>query len=43
MGYDTYAMLPMPYGIAAGWFWGSIILFGIAGWLTGLMLKEKKA
>jgi hypothetical protein len=43
MGYATYAMLPMPYSLALGWFLGSIVIFGIAGWLTGLIITEKKA
>jgi hypothetical protein len=41
MGYATYAMLPMPYGLAVSWFLGSIVEYGIAGWLTGLIIKEK--
>ncbi|MGA2297518.1 MAG: hypothetical protein ABSG15_08230 [FCB group bacterium] len=41
MGYSTYAMLPMPYGLAVSWFIGSIVEYGIAGWLAGLIIKEK--
>lgn len=40
MGYTTYAMLPMPYALAAAWFWGAIVIYGIAGWITGLIVKE---
>jgi len=41
MGYSTYAMLPMPYGLAIGWFLGAIITYGIAGWIAGMIMKEK--
>ena len=42
MGYATYAMLPMPYGLAIGWFLGAIVEYGVAGWITGMIIKEKK-
>jgi hypothetical protein len=41
MGYGTYAMFPMPYALAISWFFGSIVIYGISGWLTGLIIKEK--
>jgi len=41
MGYATYAMFPIPYSLAISWFFGSIVIYGIAGWLTGLIVKEK--
>lgn len=40
MGYATYVMIPMPYGLALGWFLGSIVEYGIGGWLAGLIIKE---
>ncbi len=43
MGYGSYAMIPMPYSLALGWFLGALVIFGIAGWLTGLIVTEKKA
>ncbi|MBM2813565.1 MAG: hypothetical protein HW421_327 [Ignavibacteria bacterium] len=43
MGYSTYAMLPMPYALAFSWFIGCIIIYGIAGLVLGLIMKEKKA
>jgi hypothetical protein len=42
MGYSTYAMLPIPYALAASWFWGSIVIYGIAGGITGLLIKENE-
>jgi len=41
MGYSTYGMIPIPYALAASWFWGSVVIFGIAGWVTALIIKEK--
>ena len=40
MGYSTYGMIAMPYALAASWFWGCIIIYGIAGWITGMIIKE---
>ena len=40
MGYSTYVMLPMPYGLAFGWFLGAIITYGIAGLIAGIIIKE---
>jgi len=41
MGYGTYSVMPIPYVLAAAWFWGSIIEFTIAGYLLGLIIKDK--
>ncbi|TAL68473.1 MAG: hypothetical protein EPN82_10810 [Bacteroidetes bacterium] len=43
MGYATYAMFPIPYKLAISWFIGSIVIYGIVGWLTGIIVKEKAA
>lgn len=43
MGYVTYAMIPMPYALAVSWFLGSIVIYGISGLITGLIIKEKPA
>jgi len=40
MGYSTYVMLPMPYSLAVSWFIGSIVTYGIAGWIAGMIIKE---
>jgi len=40
MGFATYAMVPMPYMLALSWFFGAIVIYGIAGWVTGMMIKE---
>ncbi len=42
MGYGTYGMFPIPYIMAFSWFLGCIVEYGIAGWLAGLIIKEKK-
>ncbi len=43
MGYATYVIFPIPYSLAVSWFAGAIVIYGIAGWLTGLIIKEKAA
>lgn len=40
MGYGTYAVQPLPYNIALSWFLGTIVEMGLAGLLTGLIVKE---
>ncbi|MBL7959732.1 hypothetical protein JNL27_05765 [bacterium] len=40
MGYGTYAVQPLPYNIALSWFLGTIVELGVAGLLTGLIVKE---
>lgn len=41
MGYGTYSYMPIPYVLAASWFWGTIIELTIAGLLLGLIIKDK--
>lgn len=40
MGYGTYAVQPLPYNIALSWFLGTIVEMGVAGLLTGMIVKE---
>lgn len=41
MGYGTYSAMPIPYGVALGWFLATIVELTIAGAIIGLILKEK--
>ena len=43
MGYGTYAVMPLPYSMAATWFWGSIVQGAIGGVLLSYLIKEKAA
>jgi hypothetical protein len=40
MGYGTFAVMPIPYVMAFGWFIGSLIETCVAGLLVGLIVKE---
>ncbi|MCX6155050.1 MAG: hypothetical protein NT007_12930 [Candidatus Kapabacteria bacterium] len=40
MGYSTYCMFPIPYVLAVSWFFGSVIIYTIAGLITALIIKE---
>ncbi len=40
MGYGTYSTMPIPYILAASWFWATIIELTISGILLGLIVKE---
>ena len=40
MGYGMYAMMPIPYFLAFGWFISGWIEYTIAGYLTGLIVRE---
>ena len=40
MGYGTFAVQPIPYKIAFTWFAGTVVEATVAGWLTGLIVKE---
>jgi prepilin signal peptidase PulO-like enzyme (type II secretory pathway) len=42
MGYGTYSVQPITYGIAIGWFLGSLVEATVAGLLLGLLVKEDK-
>ncbi len=41
MGYGTYSFMPIPYMLALGWFLASVIEFTLAGWILGLIVREK--
>lgn len=43
MGYGTYSVMPIPYGMAFTWFLGSVIEATVAGWLVGVIVKEGEA
>ncbi len=40
MGYGSYAVMPLPYGLALGWFLGSVVEAAVAGLITGAIVKE---
>ena len=40
MGYGSYCMFPIPYFLAAAWFWGCIVEMTIIGWILSLIIKE---
>ncbi len=40
MGYGTYSFMPIPYGLALGWFLGTVVESVVAGLLVGLIIKE---
>lgn len=40
MGYGSYAVMPIPYTIAFGWFLGSLVEAVAAGLVTGLIIKR---
>jgi hypothetical protein len=40
MGYGSYAVMPLPYTIAFGWFAGSVVEAVVAGWITGLIVRK---
>ena len=41
MGYGTYAVMPLPYSLALGWFLGTLVEFIAAGLLVGLIVKDE--
>jgi hypothetical protein len=41
MGYGTYSVMPIPYSLALGWFWGTVVETTLAGVLLGLIVKEE--
>ena len=41
MGYGTYAVMPLPYSLALGWFLGTLVEFIAAGLLVGLIVREE--
>jgi len=40
MAYGTYAVMPIPYAIALGWFLGTVVEALVAGVLLGAIVKE---
>ena len=40
MGFGTYSVQPIPEIIACVWFVGTMVETAVAGWLTGLIIKE---
>ena len=40
MGYGTYAVMPIPYKVALGWFLGVVVELMVAGLITGLIMRE---
>lgn len=40
MGYGTYSVMPIPYALAAGWFWGVLVEAAVSGMIVGLMIKD---
>lgn len=40
MGYGSYAVMPLPYSIALGWFLGRVVEAAVGGLLLGLIVKE---
>jgi len=43
MGYGTYSSMPIPYIMAAVWFWGVLIEGAVAGLIAGAIIKEPVA
>ena len=41
MGYGSYSVMPLPYGIALAWFLGSIVEGAAAGFLLSLVVKDQ--
>lgn len=39
-GFGSYSMLPIPLGLAWGWFFGTVIEFAVAGLILGLLIKD---
>lgn len=40
MGYGSYAVMPIPYYVALGWFLGAVVEATVAGALLGAIVKE---
>jgi hypothetical protein len=43
MGYGMYAVMPIPYAMAATWFWGSIVQGALGGLVVGAIIKTPAA
>ena len=42
MGYGSYAVMPIPYFIAATWFHGTLVEATLAGVLVGWIVKDPR-
>jgi len=42
MGYGSYAYMPLPYALAAGWFWSSVVNMTVGGLVAGLIIKDRQ-
>ncbi|MBW7997119.1 MAG: hypothetical protein FVQ81_11235 [Candidatus Glassbacteria bacterium] len=43
MGYGMYSVMPIPYFMAFTWFMGTVVEAGVAGLVTGLVVREPAA
>lgn len=43
MGYGTYSVMPIPYAMAAAWFWGAVGQGAAGGVALGMILKPPTA
>lgn len=43
MGYGTYAVMPIPYSMAAVWFWGTLVQGAVGGVIVGWIIRERLA
>jgi hypothetical protein len=43
MGYGTYAVMPIPYSMAATWFWGTVVQGALGGVIVAAIIKEPAA
>ena len=42
MGFGSFSAMPLPYTVAFWWFIGRLIEAVVAGWLTGLIVKQQR-
>ena len=40
MGYGMYTVMPIPYALAMGWFWGAVVESALAGVVLGAIVKD---
>jgi hypothetical protein len=40
MGYGSYAVMPIPYSLALGWFLGSLVEAAVGGLVAGAIIKD---
>ncbi len=41
MGYGMYTVMPIPYTLAVGWFWGAVVESTLAGVVLGAIAKDE--